>query len=459
MNEERDHLFINYAWEDHTFARWLALRLTAEGYKVWIDQFKLLGGESWPIDIDVAIKTRTFRLLALLSKHSIAKPNPLKERTLALNIAKKPGMKGFLVPLNVDGMAAADLDWLTSDITFVPFSSSWAKGLAQLLKLLDREQCPKGTNDGRAIASRVAATFDNVVEREDILISNASTFRHIPNVITAYRVSPTLERNDGSLRDALRDWSFYSVSPHRVLAFHPPNADLESWLKVEVAQSYKWREADAIEGIDPQNVVVRLLRGCIETKLRAAGFQWSGESEAYAFPGVHGTSIRVVLPEGSTTTVQHSGVRTYFRIGQPKTKYRYRIAVKLSVDRGFSGEFDLLWRLCFDFTDTFGNRLPKTQNNSRRKHLTKRWHNYHWLVRHLAAMQRCMDEEGLIRIGPDGESQVILQCQPRVFTVGKGIDETKLVASDEISDEVADLIPFHDASVPEEQSIDDDDDE
>jgi hypothetical protein len=78
----------------------------------WIDQFKLLGGASWPLDIDDAIKNRTFRMLGLLSHHSISKPNPLKERTLALNIAKAPDRKGFLVPLNVDGLSATDLDWL-----------------------------------------------------------------------------------------------------------------------------------------------------------------------------------------------------------------------------------------------------------------------------------------------------------------------------------------------------------
>src|SRR5215831_9718027 len=116
--DDRDHIFISYAWEDQVFAKWLALRLTAEGYKVWIDQFKLLGGESWPRDIDSAIKTRTFRMLGLLSKSSIAKPNPLKERTLALNIAKEPGRQGFLIPLNVDGLAPTEIDWLTSDITF-----------------------------------------------------------------------------------------------------------------------------------------------------------------------------------------------------------------------------------------------------------------------------------------------------------------------------------------------------
>jgi hypothetical protein len=44
--ETRDHLFISYAGEDWPFAEWLALRLTAECYKVRCDRIKLLGGES-----------------------------------------------------------------------------------------------------------------------------------------------------------------------------------------------------------------------------------------------------------------------------------------------------------------------------------------------------------------------------------------------------------------------------
>src|SRR5713226_3217000 len=97
----RAHLFISYAREDWPFVEWLALRLTAEGYKVWCDRFKLLGGESYPRDIDRAIKERTFRLLALLSRSSLNKPNPLKERTLALNLARER-REDFLIPLNVD---------------------------------------------------------------------------------------------------------------------------------------------------------------------------------------------------------------------------------------------------------------------------------------------------------------------------------------------------------------------
>lgn len=87
----RDHLFISYAGEDHTLAKWLALRLTAEGYAVWMDSLRLLGGESYPRDIDQALKERTFRLIAVLTRHSIGKPNPRKERTLGLNIARARG--------------------------------------------------------------------------------------------------------------------------------------------------------------------------------------------------------------------------------------------------------------------------------------------------------------------------------------------------------------------------------
>src|SRR5438445_9768695 len=101
-NQVREHLLVNYATEDWALAEWLTRRLTAEGYRVWCDRFQLLGGESYPRDIELAIKTRTFRLLALLSKASLNKPNPRKERTLALNLGKERAVD-FLIPLNVDG--------------------------------------------------------------------------------------------------------------------------------------------------------------------------------------------------------------------------------------------------------------------------------------------------------------------------------------------------------------------
>src|SRR5690242_12312881 len=52
----RTHLFISYAVQDSALAGWLARKLSLAGYAVWFDRMKLLGGEPWPQDIDVAIK-------------------------------------------------------------------------------------------------------------------------------------------------------------------------------------------------------------------------------------------------------------------------------------------------------------------------------------------------------------------------------------------------------------------
>ena len=159
---QRDHLFISYAWEDGAFAEWLALKLTAEGYGVWCDRFKLLGGESYPQDIDRAIREQTFRLLALMSHSSVNKPNPLKERTLALNLARQR-KEDFVIPLNVDGLGPSEVGWMLSDLSYISFHRSWADGFAQLLKKLRSLDAPRPlAEDGRA------AVTDWFAERETV---------------------------------------------------------------------------------------------------------------------------------------------------------------------------------------------------------------------------------------------------------------------------------------------------
>jgi hypothetical protein len=430
----RDHLFISYAWEDQAFARWLALRLTAEGYRVWMDQLKLLGGESWPKDIDAAIKTRTFRMLGLLSQHSIAKPNPLKERTLALTLAKKPELAGFLIPLNVDGLAAADLDWLTSDITFIPFAASWGKGFAQLLKLLEREGCPKFADNGRSVARAAYGHHDIVVQRPELLTSNVQPFAQVPAELITFKVDPRLDKQVSG--DAGRDWPFYTVSPTHVIAFSPPDPDLARWLRVTPIQSTNWRNVPTVEGIKSANVVSALLRAAVETHCRRRGMAWSRDTEAFHFTGPLGQTLPVRLPSGETTTVQHSGQRTFFRIGQPKVPYRYRLAAKPIVERDLFGEYALVWRLRFYFTDVNDQPLLPTQQLSRRKHVTRSWFNRHWLVRHLALMQFLEGTDGTMRIGPAGLQQVVIGAAPLSFEASVGIDEAKLEAIEEMGDEV-----------------------
>jgi hypothetical protein len=58
----RNMLFLSHANpEDNLLTRWLSLRLARESYPVWCDLTKLLGGEDFWRDVEVALRDRTAR--------------------------------------------------------------------------------------------------------------------------------------------------------------------------------------------------------------------------------------------------------------------------------------------------------------------------------------------------------------------------------------------------------------
>ena len=105
ISTESDHIFISFAPEDDALADWLTRKLTAEGYLVWCERFNLLGGETYPDDIDDAIRHRTFRVVALYSQASLGNPEVTRQRALALSIGSERS-NDFLIPINVDGVLA-----------------------------------------------------------------------------------------------------------------------------------------------------------------------------------------------------------------------------------------------------------------------------------------------------------------------------------------------------------------
>src|SRR5438132_173292 len=98
-------VFVSHANpENNEFARWISLRLAAEGYGVWCDLTQLLGGESFWTDIEEAIRQGTAKFLYVLSKPSNAKAGPLKELQVAQNVARDQGLVDFVLPVLVDDL-------------------------------------------------------------------------------------------------------------------------------------------------------------------------------------------------------------------------------------------------------------------------------------------------------------------------------------------------------------------
>ena len=257
----KEHLFINYATEDADLARWLTLKLTSEGYRVWCAEFELLGGESYPREIDVAIKNRTFRMISLLSHSSIHKLNPTRERTLALNISEERGID-FLIPLNVTNLSKTELPWMTSDITFIPFEN-WAFGLTQLLKKLKSIDAPRPLKDGRKIASSTFLPIEFISKKEEILHLNHLKILKIPENIKIFRLKHYINPQDE--RIISMNWAFWRIGKE-FLSFCSPPEGIKENLDFSYSGQKKWCENEEIHKIESLNLVSNLLKKSLYVK-------------------------------------------------------------------------------------------------------------------------------------------------------------------------------------------------
>ena len=142
--QPRDTLLISHANpEDNEFTLWLALQLANEGYRVWCDLTKLLGGEVFWDNIEDVIKARAAKVLYVLSRSSNTKDGPLKELHFAQGIAKKEKLKDFVIPLQIDDLSHGEITIEITRLNTVPFAKSWGVGLAKLLEKLEEDKVPR----------------------------------------------------------------------------------------------------------------------------------------------------------------------------------------------------------------------------------------------------------------------------------------------------------------------------
>lgn len=188
---ERDLVFVSHANpEDNQFCLWLTLRLAREGYPVWLDLKRLLGGENFWSDIEEIIRQRAVKVLYILSRTSNLKPGPLKELAVAQTVAKKEGFRDFVIPLHIDDIPHSDININLHQLNAIPFDRSWAAGFQQLLLKLEREGVKK---DARFTPDAVtawwrtqfSATTGVVAELENCL-SNWFEITKLPDKLFFY---------------------------------------------------------------------------------------------------------------------------------------------------------------------------------------------------------------------------------------------------------------------------------
>ncbi len=421
-----EHLFISYATEDWPLAEWLTRRLTAEGYRVWCDRFQLLGGESYPRDIDQAIKTGAFRVLALLSKASLAKPNPRKERTLALNLGKERKVD-FLIPLNVDGLRATELDWMTNDLTFISFHPSWAEGLRQLLEKLRSIDAPRRLGNGRQVAIESFLPAAVVSNNPEALFTNHLRFLQVPSDIRRFTLSKPMTPLEQQV--VTEGWAYHAVSPTTIFALTAPPGYLLGADRVTLDGRIPWRSNPTADGIGTGNLVSSLLYKSVLVEYLRRGLRPSPDHAlAYFPPGLlESDKLFFSTYDGSRTWVLVTGERMYRRGGEVR-RYRYYLSPRLRVRRDIAPDFMLQIRPGLYLTDLAGRELPARTRNSRRKQLCRSWWNHEWLNRHFALVGFLSDRKESVTMGEAPEEQIVLAAQLNSGAVGTSVDEAALEA-------------------------------
>lgn len=381
----RTHLFISYATENEYLAKWLARKLAALGYAVWFDQLKLLGGEPWPKTIDVAIKERSFRMLALLSVHSIDKPNPSKERTLALRLAKEKDIPDFMIPIKVDDV---DLDWLTSDLTYIPFNHGTARGWQQLLKKLESIGTPRSLATGGELAAKSFEPDEPLVADEaEPLRANVIPIDRLPSHLQVYAPVPSsVEFGEAELKDA---WPFYRISDRVYISWVAPPDYFRSSFVAE-GDPIAWSSEVSFLGVATQNIVRYLILKALDVRLVAAGVKRHPTLARTYFLDEHFTSdgrLHFRQYEGKKTWLKIKGRIKFWRsAGKSEINYHH-FAFKVGIAKNLEDMGYIQVTPSLVFYSEVGNLIHDKGNGARRARLTKGWWNDKWLKRLMAVQQ------------------------------------------------------------------------
>lgn len=372
-SDPRNLLFISYAYQDEVFARWLARKLAFYGYGVWFDQIKLLGGESWVKDVDEAIKERSFRVLALLSRASIAKDHPRKERTMAQAVGKKLEIDDFLIPLNLDG---TEPDWKVSDISWISFNHGWAGGLQRLLKKLRAIEAPRIHEGNPAIARVELDRGERLVsiEPEEIVV-NWLPFTDLPETIRIFE-APGLDK------ESLRSWPCFMLGEGRVAALGDPPPELRDSVRT-TSERHHWPSVNEIRRSSTHAIIVQILNKTVSKWLAEAGCVFTPEVKSTYLPDPFRDEpkLRFQDADGTLRRTNASGLITIKKPSAPPEKVIHHPAVRCRARRTESGSYILEVKPAVALFNHSHEPLEGRKIGPRQKKLTRSWRNHHWRKR------------------------------------------------------------------------------
>jgi TIR domain len=463
---ERHMLFLSHATpEDNSFARWLALQLANEGYPVWCDLTKLLGGEDFWKDIQEAIRKRSIRFLFVLSRSSNTKDGTLQELACAKAVAAQVRLeiRDFIIALKIDDLPYSEVDIEIQRLNHISFTGSWASGLNQLLKKLADDNVPKDPRfnpDSVSSWWRSQSEFSavqGVVDEPEVELSNWYGIERFPGTVWCHNVS---RRSTGKLDFDISGLPYPAAKATDLSFLSFAKADeLSDFLdkSIYIQSSVEIYVSDILVRSYPlSRHVVNMLRQGWESAVEKSGFSVQRvaprpsrfyfekdkiPNDRIFFEGVNGKrSYRDVV--GYATK---RGVLRYWHYaisGKPELSPYPHIVIRGHVL--FSDSGAALW--------TDSDKSAKARRNQ-----CKGWWNDEWRDRMLAVMSQLCGKNSFIEIPMSSDKTVTLRGYPDTFEcpvsyVGEQVIDAELDDYFEDDDEEDDEIETEEVDHAESSS-------
>ena len=429
----RNMIFVSHANpEDNLFTRWLALRLAREGYPVWSDLTKLLGGEDFWRDIEVAIRERTAKFLFVLSKTSNQKQGALMELTVARKVGRN--IQDFIIPLRIDDIRHDDINIELQRLNCIDFSKGWTTGYGSLLKKLQKdgiERDPRFTPD--AVTKWWRGNYsveEGVTTTPERCASNWFEFSKLPKTVWLHSIDPQ-DKFEKAVEDEVLEFSV-PTRPHGTCLFSFAKADelsahlaehgLEIVHSVELSVedfSKDGMEHPKIERRDARYILSGMFRDGFERFAISKGllpYALSGGAKYYWFKQglVENDKVFFTNPAGEKcwrAMVEYKS----FSAKEGQTRYRnWHFGIQA---RPFFWPFTgFAVKAHVAFTENGVLYESKAKQHAARRSQCKSWYNDDWLDRILATMTFLAGENGNeIQIPLSGDQFLIAKRTPILF--------------------------------------------
>lgn len=433
MVPARDMLFLSHANpEDNEFTLWLSLQLAKEGYPVWCDLTKLLGGEDFWKNVEEAIRERAIKFIFVLSKTSNRKEGPLNELRLAKTVAKNLRLKDFVIPVLIDDLSHSDINIELTRIAAIPFNKGWAHGLKILLEKLELDEVSKSAKfTPDAVSSWWRSQFSadqGILTQPDDYLSNWFMIETLPQNIYFHEIS----RRGTGLIELPSDLPYPAFQYYQYMVSFAPANDFAGKLDpLSIANSRCVSTDDFMNGNfgpvqisrqEARNFVCRLLRmaweGLIKDR-RLPTYELANSAQAFYFSKglVKGDNIGFLDIDGKKRDRDIVGYRTTAKdaSGQTISKRFWHFAIQskpivypipayvIKPHVLFSDDGKQIWE-----SKRLAHRARRSQ--------CKNWWNPEWRDRTLASVAWLADHKSTIEISLGSDVGIVVSRHPATFS-------------------------------------------